>query len=89
MAATRADALVAFNHFVDTHSAKYPKVTEKLTEDRDELLAFYDFPAEHFGSICAPPESDRIDVCDGASSHEAYAQLCVARDVPWSGVLAD
>src|SRR6201995_5172721 len=48
MAATRADALVAFNHFVDTCSAKYPKVAEKLTEDRDELLAFYDFPAEHW-----------------------------------------
>ena len=48
MAATRADALVSFNHFVDTYSAKYPKVAEKLTEDRDELLAFYDFPAEHW-----------------------------------------
>lgn len=48
MAATRAEALVAFNHFVDTHSAKYPKVVEKLTQDRDELLAFYDFPAEHW-----------------------------------------
>jgi transposase-like protein len=48
MAATRADALVAFNHFVDAYSAKYPKVAEKLTEDRDELLAFYDFPAEHW-----------------------------------------
>ena len=48
MAATRADALVAFNHFVDTCWAKYPKVAEKLTEDRDELLAFYDFPAEHW-----------------------------------------
>lgn len=48
MAATRADALGAFNHFVDAYSAKYPKVVEKLTEDRDELLAFYDFPAEHW-----------------------------------------
>ncbi|VVE84545.1 IS256 family transposase [Pandoraea sputorum] len=48
MAATRAEALVAFNHFVDTHSAKYPKVVEKLTQDRDELLAFYDFPAEYW-----------------------------------------
>ncbi|KAF1051313.1 MAG: hypothetical protein GAK41_01360 [Burkholderia gladioli] len=48
MAATRADALVAFNEFVDGCSAKYPKVAEKLIEDRDELLAFYDFPAEHW-----------------------------------------
>jgi putative transposase len=40
MAATRAGALVAFNHFVDAYSARYPKVAEKLTEDRDELLAY-------------------------------------------------
>jgi putative transposase len=48
MAATCADALVAFNDFVDGYAAKYPKVVEKLIEDRDELLAFYDFPAEHW-----------------------------------------
>jgi putative transposase len=47
-AATREHALVAFNRFVDVYSAKYPKAAEKLTNDRDELLAFYDFPAEHW-----------------------------------------
>ncbi|OYR25101.1 IS256 family transposase [Brucella grignonensis] len=47
-AATRDDALVAFNRFVDIYSAKYPKAAGKLTNDRDELLAFYDFPAEHW-----------------------------------------
>ncbi|MEX3557222.1 MAG: transposase [Burkholderia sp.] len=46
--ATRADALVGFNDFVDNYSAKYPKTAEKLTEDSDERLAFYDFPAEHW-----------------------------------------
>jgi transposase-like protein len=39
-AATRADAIVAFNEFVNTYVAKYPKAVEKLTKDRDELLAF-------------------------------------------------
>ncbi|AJY38098.1 transposase, Mutator family protein (plasmid) [Burkholderia humptydooensis] len=47
-AATRAEAIVAFNQFVATYSAKYPKAAEKVTKDRDELLAFYDFPAEHW-----------------------------------------
>ncbi|GGY17827.1 hypothetical protein GCM10011289_21710 [Paludibacterium paludis] len=28
--------------------AKYPKAVEKVTKDRDALLAFYDFPAEHW-----------------------------------------
>ena len=51
MAATRQDALTAFNHFVTTYAAKYPKATQKLTKDRDALLAFYDFPAEHWAHL--------------------------------------
>jgi putative transposase len=47
-AATREEALAAFNRFIDAYAAKYPKATEKLTKDSDELLAFYDFPAEHW-----------------------------------------
>ena len=47
-AATREEARAAFNRFIDAYSAKYPKATEKLTKDSDELLAFYDFPAEHW-----------------------------------------
>jgi putative transposase len=47
-AATREEALAAFNRFIDAYSARYPKATEKLTKDSDELLAFYDFPAEHW-----------------------------------------
>lgn len=48
MAATRADAHKAFAQFVATYQAKYPKAVEKLVKDRDSLLAFYDFPAEHW-----------------------------------------
>jgi transposase-like protein len=51
MAATREEALIAFTHFINVYSAKYPKATEKLTRDRDELLAFYDFPAEHWQHV--------------------------------------
>ncbi len=50
-AATRADAIVAFNGSVDTYAAKYPKAVEKLTKDRDALLAFYDFPDEHWQHV--------------------------------------
>lgn len=50
-AATRADAIVAFNQFVDVYVAKYPKAVEKLTKDRDALLAFYDVPAEHWQHV--------------------------------------
>jgi putative transposase len=48
MAETRAQALVAFEKFVTTFEAKYPKAVECLVKDREALLAFYDFPAEHW-----------------------------------------
>ncbi len=48
MAATRDEAQSAFEQFVATYQAKYPKAAAKLTEDREALLAFYDFPAEHW-----------------------------------------
>lgn len=51
MAATRADALAAFGKFVTTYGAKYPKAVEKLTQDRESLLAFYDFPADHWQHV--------------------------------------
>lgn len=48
MAATQKEADAAFGLFVETYSAKYPKAAECLLKDREELLAFYDFPAEHW-----------------------------------------
>lgn len=48
MAETRAEANRAFDQFIATFSAKYPKAVECLAKDRAELLAFYDFPAEHW-----------------------------------------
>jgi transposase-like protein len=51
MAETRAAAVKAFEQFVASYAGKYPKATEKLTQDRDALLAFYDFPAEHWRHI--------------------------------------
>jgi putative transposase len=51
MAETREDANKAFDRTITRFQAKYPGAMEKLVKDRDELLAFYDFPAEHWGSI--------------------------------------
>jgi len=44
----RAHADKAIDAFVKDYEAKWPKATEKVTKDRDELLAFFDFPAEHW-----------------------------------------
>lgn len=51
MAATEAEAHAAFDAFVKDYAAKYPKAAECLTKDREQLLAFYDFPAEHWVHI--------------------------------------
>ncbi|MFT6917261.1 MAG: putative transposase [Motiliproteus sp.] len=51
MAATRADAHAAFDRVQARFSAKYPKAMECLAKDRKEMLAFYDFPAEHWPHI--------------------------------------
>lgn len=48
MASTRKKANKAFDLFVSSFEAKYPKAVECLVKDRENLLAFYDFPAEHW-----------------------------------------
>jgi putative transposase len=48
MAATRKDAIAAFDTFVETWGIKYDKAVDCLRKDRDAMLAFYDFPAEHW-----------------------------------------
>ncbi len=48
MAETRTAANKAFDVFLEKYGAKYPQATTCLAKDRVELLAFYDFPAEHW-----------------------------------------
>jgi putative transposase len=48
LAESREAATKAFDLFVSTYEAKHPKATECLSKDRDVLLTFYDFPAEHW-----------------------------------------
>lgn len=48
MAETKENALKAFDKAVLRFEDKYPKAIEKLTKDKDELLAFYDYPVAHW-----------------------------------------
>jgi putative transposase len=48
MGETKKDALLAFDAFIETWGVKYDRAVECLIKDRDALLAFYDFPAEHW-----------------------------------------
>ena len=48
---TKAEANTAFDRFLKTYQVKYPEATECLSKDREALLAFFDFPAEHWAHI--------------------------------------
>jgi len=50
-APTKKEANAAFDLFVKTFENKYLKATEILQKDRDDLLRFFDFPAENWGHI--------------------------------------
>ena len=51
MAESRAGAEKAFNLALSQYGAKYDGAMECLRKDHDELLSFYDFPAEHWAHI--------------------------------------
>lgn len=51
MAETKEDAGEAFGLLVSTFEAKHPSAAESQTKDREVLLTFYDFPAEHWRHI--------------------------------------
>lgn len=51
MAPGKKKAQEAAKRFIDLYTAKYPKACECLEKDLDQLLAFYDFPAEHWQHI--------------------------------------
>ena len=48
---TKTEAHQAFNRFIQTYQVKYPEATQCLAKDRDVLLTFFDFPAEHWAHI--------------------------------------
>jgi len=51
LAATKEDALSAYDHFVNSFKDKYPKAVDCLVKDKEDLFTFYDFPAAHWVHI--------------------------------------
>lgn len=91
-APTRTDAEKAFDEALARFGAKYPKTIECLSKDREALLAFYDFPAQHWMHLRTtnPIESSfatirlRIDKTRDCGSREttlamAYQLMCSAQ----------
>ena len=50
-AETKAKANAAFDFFIETYGVKWDKAVTKLVKDRDALLTFYDYSAEHWKHI--------------------------------------
>lgn len=77
MSATRQSAYKAFDHFIKLYEAKYFKATECLLKDKEELLAFYDFPAEHWTHIRT---SNPIESTFATVRHRTYkSKGCFSR----------
>lgn len=75
---TREDAEKAFDLFLKTYEPKYPKAASCLEKDRDELMAFYDFPAQHWQSIRT---SNPIESTFGTIRHRTKrSKGCLTRD---------
>ena len=51
MAPDKAEAQKHFDDFISIYEDKYPKAAKCLQKDREVLLTFYDFPAEHWRHI--------------------------------------
>jgi len=77
-AETQKDAGKAFDLFVETYEAKYPKATLCLQKDREELMAFFDFPAQHWQSIRT---SNPIESAFATIRHRTKrSKGCLSRD---------
>jgi len=77
-AETKEKADKAFDLFIQTYEDKYPKATVCLQKDRGNLLAFYDYPAQHWQSIRT---SNPIESTFGTIRHRTRrAKGCLSRD---------
>jgi len=75
---SQANAENAFDLFIKTYEPKYPKATLCLQKDRDALLTFYDFPAQHWQSLRT---SNPIESTFGTIRHRTKrSKGCLSRD---------
>lgn len=77
-AETRENAEKAFDTFIRTYEPKYPKVAQCLLKDHEELMSFYDFPAQHWQSLRT---SNPIESTFGTIRHRTKrSKGCLSRD---------
>jgi hypothetical protein len=77
----RPDANATFDAFVETYAIKYDKAVGCLTKDREALLAFYDFPAEHWKHLRTTDEIDKA--FSGSLAHVGTGRASEALAAPF------
>ena len=84
-------ALDAVRAFEAAYGAKFPKAVAKITDDVEQLLAFYDFPAEHWVHLRTtnPIWVNRIYFCDGAQPVQDHQGPRLPRRRNRDGLQAD
>ena len=90
LAASRADAEKAMDKFAAKYGTKYDKATECLTKDSTALLAFYDYPAEHWNHvrIANPIESTFASVRHRTVKTRGYLSLETAEIMVFKLIMA-
>jgi hypothetical protein len=84
LAPSRALAEVAIDVFAEKYQAKHHKAVECLTKDREALLAFFNFPAEHWDHLRTTNPSIR----NGPAQDSADKRFVVGNDRQADGVHA-
>ena len=87
MAETKTDADAAFDAFIESYEVKYDKAAECLKKHREALLAFYDFPAEHWKSP-AHDEPHRKHLRHRAAQDHPLERLPLEQDRACHGLQA-
>ena len=88
MAETKEDAEAAFDFLVEAYGVKYDRAVEKLTKDRDVLLTFHDFPAEHWKHI-RTSNPHREHICHRAAPNQENQRLPRPQDRPGDDLSPD
>ena len=83
----RATAEAAIATFAEKYGAKYEKAVACLVKDRDALLTFYDFPAEHWDHL-RTVQPDRERVRHRPAPHRPHQGRAVAGHRPADGLQA-
>ena len=65
----------AYDQFIASYQAKYPKATDCLEKDKEWLFTFYDFPAQHWSHLRTTNQPHGINLCYRASSYPANQRV--------------